>query len=819
MVICIYRKQNNFQLNAVYTALRTQTLVQELADEMKPGQPDRWKLLSSLEQLDWFDRLVLLGDPGSGKSTFVNFIAMCLAGELLDNPTVNLQTLQVPLPDDEGNPGKKAQNWGHGPLLPVRIILRDFAARGLPEAGQPGCAKHLWDFIASDLKECGIDSFADYLKKELLEQGGLLLLDGLDEVPEADCRRGQIKEVIVEFAKTFKKCRLLVTSRTYAYQKQDWKLPGFTETLLAPFSQGQIRQFVDRWYAHTAELRGTNREDARGRAVLLKQAIFASERLQVLAERPLLLTLMASLHAWRGGDLPDKREQLYADATELLLETWQRAKTVRDSDGKIKITQPSLLEWLKIDRAKMRMLLNELAFEAHRKQPELTGTADIAETDLVGKIYTINPDVNLKLLVEFLSQRAGLLIPRGNGVYTFPHRTFQEYLAACYLAKNEYPYLLAGLVRREPNRWREVALLAGATAAQGTPYAMWGLVENLLAAPAPTEDDLAGDWGALIAGQLIAEIGNLHGLSPTDQAKLAQVRQRQVQIMEQGKLPAVERAAAGRVLGRIGDPRKTLIELDTMEFCLVPAGEFWLGDDSPVKYNLDYDYWIGRFPLTVAQFQTFIRDSGHQPEDEDCLKDSSNCPVRWVSWYEAIKFCDWITGVWQAKGLLRAGWQVELPSEIEWEKAARGGILVLDWPVISKLPLVSNSPIMRNNPLPNRKYPWGDGIDFNRANYDEVGISDASAVGCFSAGVSPYGVEELSGNVWEWTRSVYQKYPYNSKDGREDLRSKEDRVLRGGSWDDHAEVLRSSFRDRFNPDSRYDNIGFRVVVVARTLIS
>ncbi|MCL6591481.1 MAG: formylglycine-generating enzyme family protein [Firmicutes bacterium] len=385
-----------------------------------------------------------------------------------------------------------------------------------------------------------------------------------------------------------------------------------------------------------------------------------------------------------------------------------------------------------------------------------------------------------------------------------------------YLAKKDYPRLLAKLVRQEPNRWREAVLLAGAKAAE-MPFALWGLVEALLAKPLPNENALAGDWGALIAGQLIAESANLSDLSPADQAKLEEIRQRQAQIMEQGKLPAVERATAGRVLGLIGDPRKAVTTLDEMEFCLVPAGEFWLGDNPPLKYNLNYDYWIARFPVTVAQFHAYIKDSGNKPRYKDSLKDSSNCPVRLVSWYDAVKFCDWVTNIWQTKGLLRNGWMIRLPSEAEWEKAARGGILIPEQPVIAKLPLASDSPVLRNNPLPQRKYPWGDEIDVDRANYNETGIGDTSAVGCFHKGVSPYGVLELSGNVWEWTRSVYAKYPYDPNDGREDLNSKDVRVLRGGSWDVQAEYLRSSYRVRDYPDIRSNLIGFRLVFVARTL--
>ncbi len=310
----------HLSLGAVYTALLTMT----------PEDHDRWLLseedaqpkarlteregrrLSAIELLNRHQHLVLLGDPGSGKSTLVNFVALCLAGEGLQKAAANVQLLTAPLPvedEDADADEREQQPWQHGALLPVRVVLRDFAARGLPAPTVKATADHLWRFICAELPGDVLGDYAPLLRNELQKQGGLLLLDGLDEVPDADQRRDQIKQAVEEFMALFPQCRILVTSRTYAYQQQEWRLRGFTETLLAPFTDSQIRHFVDRWYAHIATVRALDRKDAQGRAELLKRAIFAGDRLHELAERPLLLTLTASIHAWRGGTLPDRREE------------------------------------------------------------------------------------------------------------------------------------------------------------------------------------------------------------------------------------------------------------------------------------------------------------------------------------------------------------------------------------------------------------------------------------------------------------------------------------------------------------------------------
>ncbi len=764
----------SLSLKAVYTALLTRTPRRVDADHLtapRLAEPDE-PPLSALEQLDRQKRLVLLGEPGSGKSTFVNFVALCHAGEGLNDADINLRYLTQALPDPEGKDTDKPQPWSQGTLLPLRVILRDFAARGLPKPGQPAHGPQLWAFVEAELKACDLAEFAPHLKQELRDKGGLILLDGLDEVPEAEARRGQVKLAIEEFCKTYSLCRVLLTSRTYAYQQQGWQLSGFTQAELLPLGEGQIKRFIVRWYAHMAGLQRIKPEHAEGRAVLLRQAIFSQPRLRELAERPLLLTLMASLHAWRGGDLPDRRERLYAEAVDLLLYLWEQRRLTRDQKGNIELLQPSVAEYLGSDKEQVRKLLETLAYEAHAAQAGLTGTADIAEDRLVSQLLAIadNPDAKPKRLVEYLRDRAGLLTARANGIYTFVHRTFQEYLAACHLTDDNYPDNIAELARSAPDRWREVALLAGAKAGSGTKSAVWSLADALCCLAPHEHGTVDDEWGALLAGQLLIESADLASPSPANRAKLDRIKAWLVRVTGGSGLVARERVLAGDLLASLGDPRTEVTGIDAMQFCYVPHGAFLLGSNDQDKLassdekpqhqcSIPYGYWLARFPVTVAQFRLFLEQTGTQPGNPDCLNGPANHPVVWVSWHEAMAFCRWLTDRWQAPGWLPDDWSVSLPSEAEWEKAARGGLEIPVKPLIQSLPsLVGRQPLavatspgfcrhgdadlpllpLQANDRPSRIYPWGGSeADPERMNFDGTGVGRTSALGSFPHGATP----------------------------------------------------------------------------------
>ena len=832
------------KLQAIYTALLT--LTPEEHEKIERGQmPESApRRLSALAQLNEHRHLMLLGDPGSGKSTFVNFAALCLAGAGLNHPEVNLKLLTSPLPDDEGENEEHPQPWEHSALLPVRVILKDFVARcPLETEEQVFTLEHLWKYLGEELKKVDLNEYVPLLRRHLEEQGGLLLFDGLDEVPEASQRRQQIIG-LVEAAACLPNCRVLVTSRVYAYRSGDWKMSDFTTAVLDAFSRGQITRFVNRWYAHLAQLGDITVDEAGQRARDLKDAIYHNPYIFNLAVRPLLLTLMAGLHAWQSGKLPEKREDLYHQAVELLLDRWQRRTVIHLPDGKEE-KQPSLEEFLDTGKDNVRRALNKLAFDVHSRQPkEQPGTADITEKDLVSALLDASPDkseARPRLLAGYLRERAGLLVARGAGVYAFPHRTFQEYLAACHLTETDFPDYLAKLTCEDAERWREVTLLAAAKVARGSD-SYWNLAEELCSNEPPQNPEQKAEdgavWGAFMAGALLAESASLMHLSLNKQRKLDRVRHWLVYILQSGSLEAVDRAAAGNALAHLDDPRfdPALFSLprsqpgDILGFVHIPAGRFLMGsareDDAALKggkrqHELELpDFYLARYPVTVAQFKTYLEASGEKAKAAR-LDKPANHPITRTDWYQCLAYCNWLTRELRKAGkqrlsqdglddaervfwvrLAEKDWEVMLPSEAEWEKAARGGLELYAFKEEA-----------------GRIYPWGDVFEPDCANSLEMNIGQTSAVGCFPKGASRYGLLDMSGNVWEWTRSLWSEelgYPYVVSGERENLQADGNtpRVQRGGSYSIEARYARCSYRNRDGPSYWYYNVGFRVGVFA-----
>ena len=374
------------RLRAIYTGLTVTGYRPEVPEKLDPKALEREKsrTISALEALGREGRLVLLGQPGGGKSTFVNFVAHCLAGELLKDLEANLETLCSPLPKDDGSDGKEPQPFGLSGLLPLRIVLRDFAASGRVR-GKEG---DLWQYLEEKLAKVPAPEEGDLLLRRLKKGDVLVMLDGLDEVPEPQKLRRKLVDSILAFERSFPGCRYVVTSRIDPYRNQGWELPGFRVAELAPFSGGQIRAFLRRWYEHAAALR-PNRfpETPAVRASWLERAIFRTRNLRELAGRPLLLTLMAAVHAWRGK-LPDDRQQLYEEMVELLLARWED-RFERGPDQKRLLGRLELADMAGCSQEELRHELEALAYAAHANQENAEGTADIRAGDLLAASHRV----------------------------------------------------------------------------------------------------------------------------------------------------------------------------------------------------------------------------------------------------------------------------------------------------------------------------------------------------------------------------------------------------------------------------------------------
>ncbi|NCC37506.1 MAG: formylglycine-generating enzyme family protein, partial [Chloroflexia bacterium] len=242
----------------------------------------------------------------------------------------------------------------------------------------------------------------------------------------------------------------------------------------------------------------------------------------------------------------------------------------------------------------------------------------------------------------------------------------------------------------------------------------------------------------------------------------------------------------------------------------VPAGPFLMGssdadtmahsDEKPQHRLVLPDYWIGTTPVTNAQFRPFVEGDGYtnraywteagwqwregdkiiKPDYWDDAKwNGDNYPVVGVNWFEAVAYVRWLSA--------QTGHPFRLPSEAEWEKAARGSEGLI--------------------------WPWGNRWEAGRCNSEEAGIAKTSPVGQFPGGASPYGALDMAGNVWEWCATQSGKgYPYQLEDEWQAAYLEGDKVrkLRGGSWYREQKFVRASYRNDVTPRSRNSSNGLRV---------
>lgn len=774
-------------------------------------------------------KIVILGDPGAGKTTLMDYLAYSFSEEKTH-----------PLAGQVKDP------------MPIYVRLRDISDE-----------KSLMSLVENtDL----VSKTPNGYFERLLKKGKcVVLLDGLDEVLDQDHHLRVVKE-IKQLTRDYPENWFIVTCRIAGWQDQ---LQNFRIYEVRPLGNEEIQKFIVAWYreverslaldskgekASELEKKDAERkalEKARLQSNALWRSLRKNSGLLKIARTPLILSLITLVHYMRQTELPKGRAKLYERCLDILLEEWDLEDKRMDLENR-----PSLGEKMAV--------LKKIAFHFSEKE--------ILEMDMEELENLISPlipnfekKIEAKDLLQHIYERSGVLSETRIGQYGFAHRALQDYLTAGYIEENKLDALLLEHTGEEP--WHEViriavGLVKPATRAEkllnslleksrSDPYSLalagWSLSEDvqisqktrknikehLLDALQKTEkkEDFARLHSALQSadpksGQkwlrdalkakdpalrqrvfnLLPEIATEEARSvipillslSTDKAEAQESRVQALYAL--GGMKAEADAALWQALLALREGENSkLKEAATWAWCAlgryeelglvkVPAGEFIMGEGKEQHKLYLPTFYMAKRPVSVDEYKQFVNVTQYDKARKEALKGRSNHPVNYVTWYAALAYAEW-------KGMT-------LPSEAEWEKAARG--------------------------TDGRNYPWGESWKANHANTDEYwdggrGIfaklrrgrvdSGTTPIGAFSPqGDSPYGCVDMSGNLWEWTRSLHENYPYHSRDGREDLKKSGARVLRGGSFYNDLDAARCAVRDRGDPFDYWFNGGVRVVV-------
>jgi hypothetical protein len=706
--------------------------------------------------------LYVSGAPGCGKSTFCRWVALVAAsGAVPDHP--------VPPPEEYGERFPELFR----DRLPLLVRLRDFwnylpAVAGARELSRG----RLEAALAAWLDDARPGSLTSREARAHLAQGSaLLILDGVDEVPltrgEAPRYAYPRSMLVSGLAAALPDwiragTRVLLTSRPYGLSEAEARALPLEHTLIEDLAPELQDLLVRRWF-HVLE---PNAEQADRTARAMLDHVRGREELLPVAANPMLLTAMCIVYH-EGRRLPQDKADLYRRTVDKVLYN--------------RYPSPEVIE-------RVRERLSVIAYGMHtgdgldeeRTTPEATVTfpeihrmlkAYRDESDWTERGFTSTVEAREDMLTQ-----SGLLITTAKERAGFYHFSFQEYLAARRFLEAEEARLPAAFSERaERAEWRNTLsfafsslLSSGVSPARAVRF-LAQLVEEL-----GPESPLGLQVAA--ADAIMVLVGK--GIRLRDELE---ERFRSICLWAiEREVPARERLVLGLALGYLGDPRIIEDLRDERAYVRIPAGEYLVGEHRK-PFLLKQPFVLARYPVTNSQYALFLRGGGYENailwSDEgrrwlegtgtrepayfsNARLNGPNQPVVGVSFHEAEAFCAWVGG--------------RLPDMYEWQIAGGGP--------------------------DGFEYPWGDDWQNGLANSREAGLGVTSPVGLFPRARSKsFGLEDMAGNVWEWTRSFYDQARFGAA-----------HVMRGGSWAYPARGCRTAFPYHYElPVSRRDSVGFR----------
>ncbi len=769
---------------------------------------ERVRLDDIRQALDEHPAFILLAQPGAGKTTVLQRLALEMARKRLQEGDEALLPIFVRLADQQPDEA------------PLDFLARNWRAQA------PGLGADPTGEIALALR-----------------QGRLCLLcDALNEA-----RRERYRERILDWADFARYLppgnRLVFSCRTQDYSGD----LAVQQVEVDPLSPEQIQDF-GRLYL--GQEKG---------AALWSELRSAHADLLDLASIPYYLLLMTEAYD-AAGSLPNHRASLFASFVERLLRREMEEKRHAD--------------W--IDPGAQHLALSRLAFAMQRLGTGTEVEIAWAENEIPSHVRVAGTRIETPAeTILRLGRAANLLaLPTENKV-KFIHHLLQEYFAAEEMLRR----VMAGEAMTE--RWqvfsREEEM---PTAERGQwdplpepPTNGWEQTTILAAGLYPPLIDAVQPVNPALAARCLLELGDeAHPAQkePSRRALLARLGNVAIHLRS--------RMEAGLLLGRLGDPRFPVETVNGVAVILPPlveiaAGRAEIGSD-PSDAEADDDerprhrvelaaYAIGRYPVTNAEYECFLKAGGYaderywsaggkywlrgeavpgedDPADlylrtwqrfkddpseidrwirqgfmterdadnmwrilitwsedrvlaqirewypqgevvrqprfwDDLAFNNPSQPVVGVCWYEAVAYANWLADV--------TGTAWRLPSEAEWEWAARRG---------------------------GRSFPWGNGWDETKLNSLEGRVMRTTPVGVYPQGATPDGIHDLAGTIWEWTATRYAGYPYSPDADLENLDATGIRIARGGGWSANRKMVRCAYRVRYLPWDGFDNGGYRL---------
>lgn len=748
--------------------------------------------------------LLLLGEAGSGKTTFSDYLTVCLAGELLPDYQRRLNHAAL-------------GRWTHGLLTPVDIKMH-WLMDYINQHGWGAAAVEA--YIRERLLKDNPSYWAD-LQRDLKEGFGIIIIDGLEralQVPpfKLDERHRQLNNLLGSIFTHFDKCRLLMTGRPEYFV--NWKPQRISIAHLDRLPVRDRTQMAARIF-----------ENRRGTPPTVEETqqftTFLSQFSQELRGNPRFITLLSTVY-------PAPRGVLYRHTIDLLLDNWTKPNPRLPSI--MDIFQHADLSVAEAEKILIETL-GKVVYETVDRFSDHSPTGDILRNSMLQHLGDLGfyYDVNPERVRAYLSENAGVLVGSGDN-FRFAHEDFRQYFLAEHLLKemerreqqSDDPAaipLARDLIYSRPNIWAgPLEMIADllVDSDHGGTHRVWNLLEDLLGDVPPGEPDAptATDHAEVVWLAARIAINQLVGkgrLRPTERAVLTNLVSWLVALVETpdvlvhaGDVPGVcdgkRRAEVGRMLGTLGDPRSGIsLPVGWVD---IPAGKVILGGsysadpytalDDPQPEQMEVPaFRIARYPVTYAQYAAFVNANGYEQKIywidgqdasgwewgqghhhpaigwQDPAWHIPNHPVIGISWYEAAAFCRWLSA--------QTGNAIRLPTVAEWVRAARGDSAQL--------------------------FPYGDAFDSAAANTHAARIGRTTAVGLFPTDASAAGVVDLSGNVYEWCQDIVIEQ-------RLDNTELVQRVLMGGSWRSYPGFCRINARYSDNPASATTYWGFRVVM-------